>query len=110
MTKEHIGIAMALKIPMFVVVSKIDLAPAEVYNQTITTLQRILKGSACNMTPLMMKDLKDVDKIVETMPSRKICPIFSISNVTGEGIENLKVFIAKLPVHYNCFGNTNDES
>jgi elongation factor 1-alpha len=38
MTREHIGIAMALKIPMFVVVTKIDLAPTEVYNQTIATL------------------------------------------------------------------------
>lgn len=27
MTKEHIGITMALKIPMFVVVTKVDLAP-----------------------------------------------------------------------------------
>jgi elongation factor 1-alpha len=32
MTKEHIGITQALKIPMFVVVTKLDLAPPEVYN------------------------------------------------------------------------------
>jgi elongation factor 1-alpha len=61
------------------------------------------------MIPMLMRNLKDVDKIVETVPSRTICPIFSISNVTGEGIESLKTFIAKLPIHYNCFGNTNDE-
>ena len=30
MTKEHIGIAMSLKIPIFIVVTKIDLAPTEV--------------------------------------------------------------------------------
>lgn len=30
MTKEHIGISHALKIPMLFVVTKIDLAPAEV--------------------------------------------------------------------------------
>ena len=56
-----------------------------------------------------MKDLKDIDKIAETMPSRTICPIFSISNVTGEGVENLKVFISKLPVHFDCFGEKDDE-
>lgn len=31
MTKEHIGITMALRIPMFVVITKIDLAPENVY-------------------------------------------------------------------------------
>ena len=31
MTKEHIGISMALKLPMFVVVTKVDLAPENIY-------------------------------------------------------------------------------
>jgi len=35
MTKEHIGIAIALKIPMFVILTKIDLAPDNVYNDTL---------------------------------------------------------------------------
>jgi GTPase len=31
MTKEHIGIVMTLKVPMFVVITKIDLAPENVF-------------------------------------------------------------------------------
>ena len=31
MTKEHIGIAISLKIPLMIVVTKIDIAPPEVY-------------------------------------------------------------------------------
>lgn len=31
MTKEHIGIAMSLKIPIFVVVTKVDIAPENIY-------------------------------------------------------------------------------
>ena len=38
MTKEHIGIAMSLKIPMFVVITKIDLAPENVYTETMNTI------------------------------------------------------------------------
>lgn len=38
MTKEHIGIAMSLKIPIFIVITKIDLAPTEVLTQTLNTL------------------------------------------------------------------------
>jgi GTPase len=30
MTKEHIGIAISLKIPMFVVITKVDIAPTNV--------------------------------------------------------------------------------
>lgn len=30
MTKEHLGIALALEIPFFIVMTKIDLVPAEV--------------------------------------------------------------------------------
>jgi GTPase len=38
MTKEHIGIAISLKIPMFVVVTKIDIAPENVYLDTLASL------------------------------------------------------------------------
>jgi GTPase len=31
MTKEHIGIALSLKIPIYVVITKIDIAPKEIY-------------------------------------------------------------------------------
>ncbi len=56
MTKEHIGITMALKLPMFVVVTKIDLAPDTVYQDTVNTLTKILRGSACNLKGILVKD------------------------------------------------------
>lgn len=102
MTKEHIGIAMSLKIPIFIVITKIDIAPPEVKEQTLATLQKIARGSACNnMKPILMKDDKDVDKIAENLQTRKICPIFQVSNVTGEGIQILKKFLSLLPTHEN---------
>ncbi|CDW91120.1 gtp-binding protein 1-like [Stylonychia lemnae] len=97
MTKEHIGITMALKIPMFVVVTKLDLAPETVYLDTVNTLSKILKGSACNLKPILVKDSDDLDKIAEFMPNKTICPLFPISNVTGQGVTNLKYFLSKLP-------------
>ena len=38
MTKEHIGLALSLKVPMFFVITKIDIAPENVYNSTIEML------------------------------------------------------------------------
>lgn len=109
MTKEHIGITLALKIPMFVVVTKIDLAPDTVYSDTINTLTKILKGSFCNLKPILVKDAKNLDKISESLPSKTICPIFSVSNVSGAGIELLKQFISKLPVIDPSTQSTDEE-
>jgi len=44
MTKEHIGIAAALRLPMMVVVTKIDLAPKKVFKRTLSAVGRALKA------------------------------------------------------------------
>lgn len=44
MTKEHLGITLALGVPIFFVITKIDIAPAEVYDDTINLLSKILKS------------------------------------------------------------------
>lgn len=47
MTKEHLGISLALKVPIFIVITKIDIAPENVYEETKTTLIKILKSPSC---------------------------------------------------------------
>ena len=42
MTREHLGISLALGIP--IVVTKIDIAPKQVYDETIATLTKILES------------------------------------------------------------------
>jgi len=83
---------------MFVVVTKIDLAPPEVYNATIANLSKILKG-LCNLKPIVVNDQKNIDQIAEMMPTRSICPIIPVSNVSSSGIDVLKSFFAKLPIY-----------
>ncbi|CAF4904351.1 unnamed protein product, partial [Rotaria socialis] len=40
MTKEHLGLALALGVPVFVIVTKIDMAPPNVLQETMRLLQR----------------------------------------------------------------------
>ena len=47
MTKEHLGISLALKVPVFIVITKIDVAPENVYEETRNTLVKILKSPGC---------------------------------------------------------------
>lgn len=35
MTKEHLGLALALNVPVFVVVTKIDMCPANILQGTV---------------------------------------------------------------------------
>ena len=46
MTKEHLGICLASKIPFFIVMTKVDIAPEHVKESTQVTLQKILKSPA----------------------------------------------------------------
>lgn len=44
MTREHLGISLALGIPVFIVVTKIDIAPRQVYDETIAILTKIMES------------------------------------------------------------------
>lgn len=43
------------------------------------------------------------------MSNRVVCPIFSVSNVTGEGIKILKQFISKLPFNEAAINGEDSE-
>jgi len=51
-SKEHLGFALALGVPTFVVVSKIDACRAAQVERILHQLERTLKGPACRRVPL----------------------------------------------------------
>lgn len=83
MAKEHLGLALALSVPVFVVVTKIDMCPKNVLDQTMKTLRKILKSPACRKMPLDIQDDNDVVMAAHNFSTERICPIFQVSNVTG---------------------------
>lgn len=96
MTKEHLGITLALKIPFFVVLTKVDMCPENIYKETLETLLKILKSGGCNRKPIMIKTNEDLTTCAEALATDRICPIFSVSSVTGENIDKLTQFISLL--------------
>ncbi|KAI8902279.1 P-loop containing nucleoside triphosphate hydrolase protein [Globomyces pollinis-pini] len=93
MTKEHLGLALALQVPVFIVITKIDMCPANVLETTINQLTKILKSSGCRKIPIFVKSTGDVLITSGRFVSERVCPIFQVSNVTGEGLDLLKMFI-----------------
>jgi GTPase len=94
MTKEHLGISLALKVPIFIVITKIDISPPEVLEKTRDTLVKILKSPGVGRHPIVVRQEDDVSMLAANLSSDKVTPIFTISNVTGEGLPKLKEFLA----------------
>lgn len=96
MTKEHLGISLALGIPIFIVVTKIDIAPKGVYDETMNTLKKILSSPYAAKHPIIVREEDDISVYARSITAKTVCPIFSISNVTGQGIKQLKEFLSLL--------------
>jgi GTPase len=93
MTKEHLGLALALHVPVYVVVTKIDMCPPNVLQSTMTLLQKILKSPGCRKIPMVVNNIDDVMVASSNFVSQRVCPIFQVSNVTGDNLDLLKMFI-----------------
>ena len=109
MTREHLGISLALGVPLFIVITKIDLAPEEKYQETLATLTKILQSPQAGKNPFAiprgaLSDDTDVSLYAKAMPGKQICPIFSVSNVNGDGIPCLKKFMSLLTSRVRCSG------
>lgn len=99
MTREHLGIILALDIPFACVITKIDMAPPNVYERTQNQLIRILKSQHARKLPVHIREQKDVDLCVQQTNAgggARLCPIFTVSSVTGKNIDLLTAFIGKL--------------
>ncbi|KAK5655717.1 hypothetical protein OQA88_5254 [Cercophora sp. LCS_1] len=99
MSKEHLGIALALNVPVMVVITKIDICPPQILEQTITQITRILKSPGARKIPIFIKNREECINTATQFVSQRICPIFQVSNVTGENLDLVRSFLNILPHH-----------
>jgi len=107
MTKEHLGITLALKMPAMLVVTKIDMCPPNVLADTMAQIKRIAKTPGCRKLPFIVRNMDDVVVCVRNFSSDKLLPIFCVSNVTGENINLLHAFLNLAPSTHNWGELTN---
>jgi len=97
MTREHLGVSLALKIPIFVVVTKAEMVPPASLENVIFEVQRYLKLPSVDKIPVLIKGMEDVIVTAKNMSSSRIAPIFTISNTTGKGLDLVRAFLNLLP-------------
>ncbi|XP_007564721.1 GTP-binding protein 2-like [Poecilia formosa] len=100
-TREHLGLAMALKVPIFIVVSKVDLCSRGTMERTVRQLERVLKQPGCTKCVYSVLPFK-TNCFIVTLVRLPFCvcsitPIFTLSSVSGESLDLLKVFLNILP-------------
>ncbi|XP_049592663.1 GTP-binding protein 2 [Syngnathus scovelli] len=97
-TREHLGLAMALKVPIFIVISKVDLCTRAAVERTVRQLERVLKQPGCNKVPMVVASTDDaVAAAQQFAQSPNITPVFTVSSVSGENLDLLKVFFNIIP-------------
>jgi len=94
MTREHIGIACALHLPVFVAFTKIDLCPAHILKTTRMALAKVLRHYG--KTPFPVKDANSVTTACEALQADRLVPVFTLSTVTGQGLDLLRMFLSQL--------------
>jgi small GTP-binding protein len=95
MTKEHLGLTISLKIPYIVVITKVDLCPENVLENTLSDLERICKTHVVGNKKLTIMNSDTIDYMynVKDYDIDKIFPVILISNTTGKNISILKKFL-----------------
>jgi len=98
LTKEHIGILLYLNIPFIITITKIDMAPKEVYQNLCNQLKKLLGKATFKKILYFINNDKETDDYVDEMLGKPdIIPIISISNKTGTNIQNLHQILYHLP-------------
>ena len=78
MTKEHLGLSLALNVPVFVVITKIDMCPPNVLSETLKILQKILKSPGCRKIAYLVENMDDVITCATNFTSERYKLIFLI--------------------------------
>ena len=106
MTKEHLGIALALKLPIFVVITKIDTAPDHVRKNTVQRITRILKSPGVRKHPYKVRTMDSVFSCARNMQGGQdsLVPMFFVSNVDGTGLDYVRTFLNLLPMRNHWVG------
>lgn len=101
MTKEHLAVALALKVPVFVVITKIDISPGHILDNTREHICKLLKSPGARKLPVLVKSISDVSMASQNIVNDRIVPIFEVSSVTGDGLDLLSKFLNLIPTRRN---------
>ncbi|XP_063978919.1 GTP-binding protein 2 isoform X1 [Diachasmimorpha longicaudata] len=89
--QEHMALCLALHLPFFIVVTKTDLGLCD-HRQTLMQLEIAVRAQGCHKELVLCSNNNDLPQDYES----SVIPVFTVSSVTGTGLEELTNFIRDL--------------
>ena len=71
-TKEHLGYALALGVPVMVVVNKVDLCPSDRVERILCQLETMLKSPGCQKIPVRVNNDDDIITVASNFDSNRL--------------------------------------
>ena len=100
-TKEHLGILLAMDLPVIIAITKIDMVDEKRVREVVDEISKTLR--TVGRIPLLIHDVDEVSKAVKMMENKFVVPIIKTSSITLEGYDILEELLYKLPKR-NAFG------
>jgi GTPase len=101
MTMEHLTVIMGLNIPAFFVITKIDIAPKNVYENTVKNIEKLMDKYKKRKRLVFVENMDELLILLKDYNNtfKDMVPVFSISSVTGDNVDTLKHYINNLPCY-----------
>ncbi len=97
-TREHLGIVLAMELPLLVAITKIDMVTEERTNDVKNEVFELLK--MVGKIPYMVKTTDDAVFVAGNM-NQHLVPVIKVSPVTGNGLDLLDELFYQLNVESN---------
>lgn len=102
-TKEHFELALSYRIPILVLVTKVDIAPPEILKETVDAIKLLIKKSGAKQNVINLYPDEMSQEQVTTEATRlnqqsnhRFCPVIYTSNTTGLNLMSLKGLVSAL--------------
>ncbi|MBO8182562.1 MAG: putative DNA binding domain-containing protein [Archaeoglobus sp.] len=95
-TREHLGILLAMELPVIIAITKIDMVREERVTEVIEEITKTLRS--VGRIPYLLKNKRDAEKTANLVAERNIVvPVVKTSSVTLEGYDILEELLYRLP-------------
>ncbi|GMS81829.1 hypothetical protein PENTCL1PPCAC_4004 [Pristionchus entomophagus] len=109
-TREHLGLAVALSLPVFVVITKRDAVTKERLRSVMDAVTRLLGRAGLRGGVIKVKRKREAVRAASVLlSSGGAVPLLCVSSVTGEGMKALRCLLNALPPSTAMMGHRKEE-
>lgn len=102
MTREHLLLTFILKLPFIIIITKTDIAPKNVLENTVNDLRKLTRKYKPDYNLKIVESESEFGNFKKGhLNDNKEVPVFKVSNTTGENIEMLTKYLNSLEIYHN---------